>query len=158
MRLLAPVIWERRFQQAAGAVRIRRTAPRVSRDNYRAYGRVAAILMLPCQIHVYGLRGDVVAYGIMHFFPGGTREQYDASMAAVHPGGGQLPHGQLFHAGGATPGGWMIIAIHDSQESWERFRDGIARPRSRQGIEGGLPVPPQETTFEVHTLVSQPQQ
>ncbi|HEY6789049.1 MAG TPA: hypothetical protein VI365_17225 [Trebonia sp.] len=97
-----------------------------------------------------------MTYGILHFFPGGTKEQYDASMAVVHPGEGQLPDGQLFHVAGAAPGGWMTIAIHDSQESWERFA-AIARPRTREeGIEGGLPVPPQETTFEVHTFVSQP--
>lgn len=98
-----------------------------------------------------------MAYGIMHFYPGGTQEQYDASMAALHPGEGQLPDGQIFHAAGSSPDGWTIIAIHDSQESWERFRDA-ARPRARQGIEGGLPVPPQETTFEVHTFTSHHQQ
>jgi hypothetical protein len=98
-----------------------------------------------------------MAYGIVHFYPGGTREQYDASMAAVHPGEGQLPGGQLFHAAGATPGGWTIIAIHDSQQSWERFRDEIARPRAHRGIDGGLPTPPQETAFEAHTFVSQQQ-
>ena len=92
-----------------------------------------------------------MAFGIMHFFPGGTAEQYEANMAALHPGKGQLPDGQLFHAAGATPGGWTIIAIHDSKESWERFRDH-ASPRARQGIEGGLRTPPQETTFEVHTV------
>jgi hypothetical protein len=96
-----------------------------------------------------------MAYGIVHFFPGGTKEQYDASMAELHPGEGQLPDGQLFHAAGATPGGWTIIAIHDSQESWERFNDA-ARPRVEQGIEGGLPVPPQETAFEVHAFASRP--
>lgn len=95
-----------------------------------------------------------MAYGIVHFFPGGTREQYEASMAAVHPGKGQLPDGQLVHAAGATPGGWTIIAVHDSQESWERFRNSIASPRAQQGIEGGFPTPPQETTFEAHAFVS----
>jgi hypothetical protein len=97
-----------------------------------------------------------VAFGIMHFFPGGTAEQYEASMAALHPGERQLPDGQLFHAAGATPGGWTVIAIHDSQDSWKRFRD-VAGPRARQGIEGGLLTPPQETTFEVHTFASHPQ-
>jgi hypothetical protein len=96
-----------------------------------------------------------MAYGIIHFFPGGTKEQYDASMAVLHPGEGQLPDGQLFHAAGPTPGGWTTIAIHDSQESWERFRD-VASPRARQGIEGGMPTPPQETTFEAHAFASRP--
>jgi hypothetical protein len=75
-------------------------------------------------------------------------------MAAVHPGRGQLPAGQLFHAAGA-PGGWTIIAIHDSQEDWERFRDEIARPRAHRGIDGGFTTPPQETAFEAHAFVSQ---
>jgi len=91
-----------------------------------------------------------MAYGIIHFYPGGTQEQYETSMGAVHPGEGKLPDGQIFHTAGSSPGGWTISAIHDSQESWERFRDSIARPRARQGIEGGFPTPPQETIFEVH--------
>jgi hypothetical protein len=88
----------------------------------------------------------------VHHFPGGTREQYEASIAAVHPSDG-LPDGQIFHAAGASPGGWTIIAVHDSQESWERFRDGILVPRMQQGIEGGFPTPPQETPVEISTIL-----
>ena len=64
-----------------------------------------------------------MAYGIVHQFPGGTRAQYEASIAAVHPSDGRLPEGQIFHAAGPSADGWVIVAIHDSQESWERFRD-----------------------------------
>jgi hypothetical protein len=39
-----------------------------------------------------------MAYAIMHFFPGGTKEQYEASIAAVHPSRSTLPKGQIFHA------------------------------------------------------------
>jgi hypothetical protein len=88
-------------------------------------------------------------YGIVHHFPGGTKEQYEASLAAVHPVGG-LPAGQIYHAAGPSAGGWTIVAIHDSKESWERFRDGILMPRMRQGIPGGFATPGQETAFEVH--------
>ena len=35
---------------------------------------------------------DATPYGVVHFFPGGTKEQYEASLAAVHPGEG-LPAG-----------------------------------------------------------------
>ena len=35
-----------------------------------------------------------MAYGVVHFFAGGTREQYEASIAAVHPSNGGLPAGQ----------------------------------------------------------------
>ena len=94
-----------------------------------------------------------MAYGIVHHFPGGTREQYETSLAAVHPSKDGLPRGQIFHAAGASAGGWTIVAIHDSKESWERFRDDILMPTMQQGIKGGFTTPPQETTFETHRLV-----
>jgi len=91
-------------------------------------------------------------YGIVHHFPGGTQEQYEASIAAVHPSRDTLPEGQIFHAAGPAAGGWTIVAIHESQASWERFRDSILMPRMQQGISGGFTTPPQETGFEVHNL------
>lgn len=93
-----------------------------------------------------------MAYGIIHHFPGGTKEQYEASIAAVHPSRDRLPDGQVVHVAGASAGGWTIVAVHDSKESWERFRDGILMPRMRQGISGGFSTPPEETVFEVHNL------
>jgi hypothetical protein len=93
-----------------------------------------------------------MAYAIVHQFPGGTKDQYEKSLAAVHPSKSGLPAGQIFHAAGPSAGGWTIVAVHDSKESWERFRDQILMPRMKQGIEGGLVGPPQETAFEVHNL------
>ncbi len=90
-----------------------------------------------------------MSYAVVHTFPGGTKEQYEASLAAVHPSGGGLPEGQRFHVAGPSAGGWTIVAIHESQESWERFRDDILMPRMAAGIAGGFASPPQETTFEV---------
>ena len=90
-----------------------------------------------------------MAYGIVHHFAGGTKDQYEATLAAVHPGDG-LPDGQVFHAAGPSEGGWTVVAIHDSRESWERFRDGILGPKLAAGVEGGFTVEPQETGFEVH--------
>ncbi|WP_018150245.1 hypothetical protein [Leeia oryzae] len=91
-----------------------------------------------------------MAYGIIHFFPGGNKEQYEASLAAVHPSRSSLPAGQIFHAAGASEGGWTIIAIHESKASWEAFRDEILMPRMQKGVEGGFESPPQETAFEVY--------
>jgi hypothetical protein len=95
-----------------------------------------------------------MSYGIVHHFPGGTKAQYEASIAAVHPSLSSLPKGQIFHAAGASPGGWTIVAIHESKESWERFRDEILMPRMQQGIPGGFATPPQETPFEVVNQLS----
>jgi hypothetical protein len=94
-----------------------------------------------------------MAYGVVHFFPGGTQAQYDASVAAVHPADGSLPEGQLFHAAGASDGGWTIMAVHDSQQSWERFRDEILIPRMQQGIEGGFEAPPAETAIDLYKVM-----
>jgi hypothetical protein len=93
------------------------------------------------------------AYGVVHFFAGGTQDQYDASIAAVHPGEGLLPDGQLFHAAGPSEGGWTIMAVHDSKESWEAFRDGILMPRMQAGIEGGFAAPPEETTVDLYKIL-----
>jgi hypothetical protein len=95
-----------------------------------------------------------MAFAVVHTFAGGTSEQYEASIRAVHPADGSLPAGQVFHAAGPSAGGWTIVAIHDSKESWERFRDGILMPRMSQGIDGGFTAPPAETTFEVYKEVS----
>ncbi len=93
-----------------------------------------------------------MSYAVVHHFPGGTKEQYEASIAAVHPGKDKLPKGQVFHAAGASPGGWTIVAVHESRESWERFRNEILMPRMQKGIEGGFTSPPQETVFPVHLM------
>ena len=93
-----------------------------------------------------------MAYGVVHTFPGGTQEQSEASIAAVHPSRDELPDGQIFHAAGPTADGWVITAVHESQESWERFRDDILGPAMAKGVEGGFTTPPQETAFEVHNL------
>ncbi|MCX5880403.1 MAG: hypothetical protein NTU74_00840 [Deltaproteobacteria bacterium] len=94
-----------------------------------------------------------MAYGIVHYFPGGTKVQYEVSIAAVHPSRDTLPKGQIFHAAGSSAGGWTIVAIHESKESWEQFRDDILMPRMQQGIKGGFVTPPQETAFDIHNLV-----
>jgi hypothetical protein len=91
-----------------------------------------------------------MAYGIVHHFPGGTKEQYEASIAAVHPSRTTLPKGQIFHSAGASAGGWTIVAIHDTKENWEKFRNDILMPRMQQGISGGFTTPPEETSFEVY--------
>ena len=94
-----------------------------------------------------------MAFGVVHQFAGGTKEQYEASLAAVHPSDGTLPPGQTFHAAGPSDGGWTIIAVHDSKETWERFRDDVLMPKMASGIPGGFAAPPQETTFEVYNQV-----
>jgi hypothetical protein len=90
-----------------------------------------------------------MAYGIVHFFPNGTKEQYEATLAAVHPDRDSLPKGQVYHAAGASEGGWTVMAIHESKESWDKFKNDILMPKLTRGIEGGFTTPPQEQVFEI---------
>lgn len=93
-----------------------------------------------------------MAFAIVHHFPGGTKEQYEASIGAVHPSRTTLPRGQVFHAAGPSAGGWTIMAVYETKAGWEQFRETVLMPRMQQGIKGGFASPPQETTFEVYNL------
>lgn len=94
-----------------------------------------------------------MAYGIIHFYPDGTKAQYDAEIAVVHPdGGATLPAGQPYHAAGPSPGGWSIVAIHDSKESWETFLTTVLSPTIQSQLKGGFKTEPQATYFEVDNL------
>jgi hypothetical protein len=90
-----------------------------------------------------------MTYGVIHKFAGGTKDQYQATLNAVHPADGSLPKGQLYHAAGPSADGWTIVAVHDSQQSWEQFRDEVLLPKLSAGVDGGFPSPPDETTFEI---------
>jgi hypothetical protein len=94
-----------------------------------------------------------MAFGLIHHFPGATKAQYDASLAAIHGSATQLPDGQIFHAAGPSGDGWTVIAVHDSKESWEKFRDGVLLPRLQAGIEGGFTAPPEETEIELYKVM-----
>ena len=93
-----------------------------------------------------------MAYGIVLEFPGGTEAQYRAMIAAVHPPDGGLADGQTLHMAGTTGDGWLVVVVHDSEESWARFRDGALMPLLQAGSDDGFKVAPRETTFEVRTL------
>jgi hypothetical protein len=93
-----------------------------------------------------------MSFGIVHRFAGGTQEQYDNTLKVVHPDGGKsLPAGQTLHVAGPTDDGWFIMAIHDSQKSWETFRDDVLGPGLGK-VDNGLQGPPEEISFEVYKV------
>lgn len=90
-----------------------------------------------------------MAYLLTHFWPGGTAEQYRATLAAVtKASGGKRP--EQFHAGGPTEGGILIAAVYESKEASERFVTQTLLPLLP--IEGGLVGPPVERAAEVTVL------
>ena len=90
-----------------------------------------------------------MAYLITHFWPGGTEQQYQATLAVVHPPAG-LPQGQVYHAAGPTEGGILIAAVWDSKADFDRFVS--EKLMGGPPIEGGLQGPPEERTAEVVNL------
>jgi hypothetical protein len=94
----------------------------------------------------------MATFGIVHRFPGGTREQYENVGEVVNPDGGNaLPEGELLHLAGPTNDGWLVMVVHESRETWERFRDDTLMP-GLASVEDGLPGPPEETTFDVQVF------
>ncbi len=93
-----------------------------------------------------------MAFGIIRFVPGGTKEQYDNSVAALRLRGWTPTQGLLFHAAGPSGDGWTIVAVYDSKASWEHFRDEILGPCLRSGIAGGFTTRPEESEVDIYEL------
>ncbi len=91
-----------------------------------------------------------MAYLITHFWPGATEDQYNATIAVVHPPGG-LPEGQTYHAAGPTDGGFLIAAVWDSKERAERFVQ--EKLIASMPIEGGFEGQPDERAAEIANLL-----
>lgn len=91
-----------------------------------------------------------MAYMVTHFWPGASEDQYNATVAAVHPPGG-LPEGQTYHVAGPTDGGILITAVWDSKEQCDRFiQDKLM---ASMPIDGGVQGRPEERSAEVINLV-----
>ena len=84
-----------------------------------------------------------------HFWPGGTEDQYRATIGVVHPANG-LPDGQSFHAAGPAEGGYLITAVWDSKEVADRFVREVLL--ASMPIEGGFEGQPQERVAEISNL------
>ena len=68
-----------------------------------------------------------VSYLQIHFWPGGTEEQYGAMIKVLHPATG-LPEGQRSHTSGPTEGGYLISVVWDSNEQSEAFMQNTLLP------------------------------
>ena len=88
-----------------------------------------------------------MAFLMTHFYPGGTREQYQAVLHAVHPGG-RLPLGQLSSAVGPSEGGWLISAVWESRKAYEAFVADLLMP-ALNGLVGGFETAPEERLAEL---------
>jgi len=82
-----------------------------------------------------------MAMGLILEFDGVGVAQYDAVNRELgldaRTGAGDWPEGLLSHAGGAKPGGWVVLEVWDSQDAQARFMDErLAAALAAGGIEG----------------------
>ena len=75
-------------------------------------------------------------------FEGIGRDEYDAVNQVLgvnmDTGEGDWPEGLLFHAAGATPKGWTVMEVWESQEAQARFmNERLGGALAEGGITGG---------------------
>lgn len=87
-----------------------------------------------------------MSYLQVHFWPGGTEEQYGAMVKVLHPDTG-LPEGQLSHTSGPTEGGYLVAVLWDAQEQSKAFMKNTLLPALP--VEGGFEGAPEERNAEV---------
>ncbi len=90
--------------------------------------------------------------GILLEFPGVTREQYERLSQDVERSGS--PEGALIHVCGPTSdGGWRVVNVFESRETFERFANELLIPLARAH---GFPQPSKREFFEpFHVLYPQ---
>jgi hypothetical protein len=89
-----------------------------------------------------------MAYGVVHHFKGGTREQFEAVTAKVDPPDGSMVPGEIFEASGPSDDGWVVVGVFESKGAWEHFRDDVLIPGITQVGAAGFANPPAETSFD----------
>jgi hypothetical protein len=81
--------------------------------------------------------------------PGQTKEGYDQAMAVLRPLLAQAK-GFIAHGAGASPEGWRVFEVWESQNEATEFFARHIRPNLPPGLK------PQRTYLELHNLVVQP--
>lgn len=82
-----------------------------------------------------------MAQGLILEFDGFGKETYEAVNERLGidmaTGAGEWPPGLLSHAGGAKPGGWVVMEVWASKADQERFmQDRLGRALQEGGVSG----------------------
>ena len=86
-----------------------------------------------------------MAVALIHDFPGGTQEKYEAVLERLDLGGRAAP-GVLFHSAGPYGDGWRTVAVWEELDRFQRFREEKLVPAA---TEVGMPMPTARV-IEVH--------
>jgi hypothetical protein len=83
---------------------------------------------------------------------GGTQELYESVQPNVMPDN-KLPDGCQAHIAGPTDGGWRVITVWDSEDSFNQFRNDKLIPALQEAGEEQR-VAPNIVANEVHNFVA----
>ena len=83
---------------------------------------------------VFASEETIMPYCVLHFFPGGTKEQYEASIAAAHPARNVLPEGQTRRSSRPHPA--TLIGRTISRSSFRTLRAFRLAPMSGGTVSG----------------------
>ena len=93
-----------------------------------------------------------MAYAIMHFFPDGTKEQYEASIAGASEQEAPCQKAKSFTRRVRLPADGKLWRFTILWEAGSAFATARFYPKMQKGIPGGFAGPPTESGFEVHNL------
>ena len=80
--------------------------------------------------------------------PGMTSEQYDQTVNDLEAAGAGHPEGRLYHVTAAKDGGWCVVDVWASAESFERFGQTLMPILQKAGV---TPTPPE--ILPVHNTI-----
>jgi hypothetical protein len=95
--------------------------------------------------------GVEMAIGLRIKFAHGTKQQYDATHAAMHVDT-DPPEGMIFHSAGPIDGGWGVIDVWESRAAFDQFIESRFRPSIQQLGAQTFSDPPEIKEFPVHNF------
>ena len=80
--------------------------------------------------------------------PGMTAAQYDSVMVDLEVAKLSAPRGRKMHIANATPGGWYVTDLWDSQQELDTFAQTLIPTLIKNGV-----TPPRPLITAVHNVV-----
>lgn len=87
-----------------------------------------------------------MAWARMVFYPGGTREQFEAVVSEIGEAIKEAP-GRLYLASGPADGGWTILTVWESQAAFGAWAADHIGPAHLRAGDRGWQSEPQVTDF-----------
>lgn len=87
-----------------------------------------------------------MAFARMVFYPGGTREQFEAVVGEIGGAINDAP-GRIYFATGPAEGGWTILTVWESQDAFQTWSAEHVGPAHMRAGERGWQSAPEFSDF-----------